>query len=137
MSVFRPASRAEILRICTFAVVAAAGAAMVTALAMEARQADSVWVLGAFSVRDEQKLREYQAVAQPLAKSSGGYVPMAVGPPRLIEGELPAQGLFFVERFEDEASLNQFLDLFESSGRRALRDAAADVHFLLAIPAYH
>jgi uncharacterized protein (DUF1330 family) len=96
----------------------------------------AVYVIGAVTVTDPERLPEYQAVAQPMAHRLSGYTPLAFDQPLVLEGELPLDARYFVERFSSMTELEAFLAEMEKSGALALRDAAADVHFMLALPAY-
>ncbi len=95
-----------------------------------------VYVIGAVTILDAQRLPLYQSVAQPIAHSSGGYLPQGFGNPQLLEGEIPSPGQFFVERFESAEALQRFLSAMDESGATALRDEVAQVHFMVALPAY-
>jgi len=97
---------------------------------------DPVFVIGAVTILDSERLPEYQAIAQPIAHGAGGYLPQAMGTPQLLEGALPSQGQFFVERFDSQEALEVFLDAMDQSGALTLRDEVARVHFMLALPAY-
>ncbi|MFK8047037.1 MAG: DUF1330 domain-containing protein [Halioglobus sp.] len=97
---------------------------------------EPVYVVGAVSVLDPQRLPLYQSIAQPIAHEAGGYLPQAMGSPQMLEGELPAPGQFFVERFQSQEALQRFLTAMDDSGALKLRDEVAKVHFMLALPAY-
>lgn len=97
---------------------------------------DPVFVIGAVTILDRERLADYQAIAQPIAHSAGAYLPQAMGAPQLLEGELPSPGQFFVERFESQEALDAFLVAIDQSGVLTLRDEVAKVHFMLALPAY-
>lgn len=97
---------------------------------------ESVYLVGAVTITDPERLPEYQAVAGPLAAETGGYVPLAFSEPRSIEGEAPAPGLFFVERYDSLEGLQNFVNSPEFRQARTLRDEVADVHFMLAVDAY-
>lgn len=97
---------------------------------------ESVYLIGAVTITDPERLPEYQAVAGPLAAETGGYVPLAFSEPRSIEGEAPAPGLFFVERYDSLEGLENFVRSPEFRRAKKLRDEVADVHFMLAIDAY-
>ena len=97
---------------------------------------EAVYVIGSVTVTDPERLPEYQAQAQPVAHSHGGYEPLGFGAPRGIEGTVPTQGLFFVERFASQEALDRFLNDEAFRHLKPLRDEVADVHFMLAIDAY-
>ena len=116
--------------------VSAALSACATRYVLTSKNNNAVYVIGSVTVTDPARLPEYQAQAQPLAHSSGGYEPLGFSQPRLIEGQLPAEGLFFVERFESDEALNGFLNSAAMQDLKNLRDQVAKVHFMLAIDAY-
>lgn len=97
---------------------------------------EAVYVIGSVTVTDLARLPKYQSQAQPVAHSHGGYEPLGFGPPRRIEGTVPTQGLFFVERFASQEALDRFLNDKAFRSLKPLRDEVADVHFMLAIDAY-
>jgi uncharacterized protein (DUF1330 family) len=97
---------------------------------------DAVYVIGAVTITDPERLPEYQAIAQPLARQAGGYEPLAFSEPVMIEGERPTVGKYFVERFDSRDALKGFLESAEYREAKVLRDEVADVHFLLAIDPY-
>lgn len=118
-------------------VIATAGISITgTAQYLNTVSADAVYVIGAVTVTDPERLPDYQAIAQPMAHRLSGYTPLAFDQPQVLEGELPLQARYFVERFSSMAELETFLVEIEASGALELRDAAADVHFMLALPAY-
>lgn len=96
----------------------------------------AVYLIGAVSVTDAERLPEYQAIAGPLAAAQGGYVPLAFGSPQMLEGLPPTDGWYFVERYDSEESLQRFLNDPAFTEAKVLRDEVADVHFMLAVPAY-
>jgi len=97
---------------------------------------DAVYVVGAATITDPDRLPEYQAIARPLAEKTGGYVPVAFSEPTMIEGPKPATGLYFVERYDSIEGLNAFIESKEFREAKVLRDQVADVHFMLVIDAY-
>jgi uncharacterized protein (DUF1330 family) len=94
-----------------------------------------VYLIGAVTVTDPERLPEYQAIAGPLAGSTGGYVPLAFSQPNLIEGDLqhPQSG-YFIERYDSLEGLNAFLNSPEFQQAKKLRDQVADVHFMMWLP---
>ncbi len=55
-----------------------------------------VYVIGSVTITDPERLPEYQVVAGPLAAQAGGYLPLAFAEPKLIEGRLPLDALYFI-----------------------------------------
>lgn len=105
-------------------------------IAAEIEPKNPIYVVGAVTVLDADRLPLYQSVAQPIAHEAGGYLPQAFGAPQLLEGTLPSPGQFFVERFDSPDALQRFLAAMNESGAIALRDEVAEVHFMVALPAY-
>jgi uncharacterized protein (DUF1330 family) len=97
---------------------------------------EAVYVVGAVTVTHPHRLPAYRAISEPLAHRVAGYEPLAFHQPIMLEGEAPVNGRFFVERYDSMEQLQTFLTELKASGALELRDAAADVHFLLALPAY-
>ena len=95
----------------------------------------SVYLIGAVTVTDPEKLPEYQAVSGPLAGKMGGYQPLAFATPQMIEGEAPTAGGYFVERYDSLAGLQAFVNSPEFKQAKVLRDQVADVHFMMWLPA--
>jgi uncharacterized protein (DUF1330 family) len=114
----------------------AATSSVLTRWWIESGSADAVYVLGRVSVTDPERLPDYQAIAQPIAHSAGGYEPLGFGQANLLEGRAPMDGLYFVERFSSAEALASFQSAIEESGALGLRDEVAEVHFMLSIPAY-
>jgi len=117
-----------------------AGSVLVTAvitsdLAKNSSLDSSVYLIGAVTITDPERLPEYQAVAGPLAAKSGGYVPLAFAEPSMIEGFPPTEGLFFIERYDSHEGLMAFLNSPEFKEAKKLRDKVADVQFMLWLPA--
>ncbi len=99
--------------------------------------ATGVYLIGAVTVTDPERLPQYQAIAGPLAAETGGYVPLAFGSPEMLEGVAPTDGWFFVERYESKESLHKFITSPAFIEAKALRDEVADVHFMMVVEAYH
>ena len=78
---------------------------------------------------------EYQAIAGPLAGKLGGYLPLAFAAPGLIEGQMPADALYFIERYDSLEGLQGFIASPEFRQAKLLRDQVADVHFMMWLPA--
>jgi uncharacterized protein (DUF1330 family) len=95
-----------------------------------------VYLVGAVTITDAERLPEYQAIAGPLAAKAGGYVPLAFSEPTMIEGARPGPGLFFVERYDSIEGLKRFVESQEFQEAKKLRDEVADVHFMLVVDAY-
>jgi uncharacterized protein (DUF1330 family) len=95
-----------------------------------------VYLVGAVTITDPDRLSEYRAIAEPLAHRAGGYVPIAFGEPGMIEGDVPASGLLFIERYDSMEGLNAFIQSEEFQQAKKLRDQVADVHFMLTLEAY-
>ena len=95
-----------------------------------------VYLIGAVTVTDPERLPEYQAITGPLAGAIGGYVPLAFSQPILIEGDVqhPQSG-YFIERYDSVEGLNAFLNSPEFQQAKKLRDQVADVHFMVWLPA--
>ncbi len=116
---------------------AAALSSAITAWLLDDRPSgEAVYVLGAVTVKHPERLPAYRAISEPLAHKVAGYEPLAFDMPRVLEGEAPVNARYFVERYDSMAELEFFLEELQASGALELRDAAADVHFLLALPAY-
>ena len=96
---------------------------------------ESVYLVGSVTITDPERLPEYQKIAGPLAAQSGGYVPLALDSPNIIEGELPAAGAYFIERYDSIEGLNKFVNSAEFHEAKKFRDKVADVHFMMWIPA--
>jgi len=96
---------------------------------------ESVYLVGSVTITDPERLPEYQKIAGPLAAKSGGYVPLALDSPNIIEGELPAAGAYFIERYDLIEGLNKFVNSPEFQEAKKFRDEIADVHFMMWIPA--
>ena len=97
---------------------------------------EAVYLIGAVTITDPERLPEYRAIAEPLAERAGGYVPLAFSEPTMIEGDRPTAGLYFVERYDSIEGLRAFIGSKEFQEAKVLRDQVADVHFMLAIDAY-
>ena len=95
---------------------------------------ESVYLIGSVTITDPERLPEYQKIAGPLAAKSGGYVPLALDSPNIIEGELPAAGAYFIERYDSIEGLNRFVNSPEFQEAKQFRDEIADVHFMMWIP---
>jgi len=95
----------------------------------------SVYLVGAVSISDPDRLPEYQAIAGPLAGKMGGYQPLAYASPEMIEGESPTAGFYFIERYDSLAGLQAFVTSPEFQEAKKLRDQVADVHFMMWLPA--
>ena len=95
----------------------------------------SVYLVGAVTVTDTKRLPQYQAIAGPLAAKMGGYRPLAYADPRMIEGELPTNGSYFIERYDSLEGLQAFVNSPEFLEAKKLRDQVADVHFMMWLPA--
>lgn len=100
-----------------------------------AAKSGGVYLIGAVTVTDPERLPQYQAIAGPLAGSMGGYVPLAFSQPNLIEGNLShLQSGYFIERYDSLEGLNAFLNSPEFQEAKKLRDQVADVHFMMWLP---
>jgi uncharacterized protein (DUF1330 family) len=95
----------------------------------------SVYLVGAVTITDPERLPEYQAIAGPLAGKMGGYLPLAYASPEMIEGDLPTDGYYFIERYDSLAELQAFVKSAEFQEAKKLRDRVADVHFMMWLPA--
>ena len=96
---------------------------------------ESVYLVGSVTVTDPERLPEYQKIAGPLAARTGGYIPLAHHNPNIIEGELPAAGSYFIERYDSIEGLNKFINSPEFQEAKKFRDEVADVHFMMWVPA--
>jgi uncharacterized protein (DUF1330 family) len=96
---------------------------------------EPVYLIGAVTVIDQERLPEYQAIAGPLAGKTGGYVPLAHAMPNMIEGEVPTGGSYFIERYDSLEGLMAFVNSPEFQEAKKLRDEIADVHFMMWLPA--
>jgi uncharacterized protein (DUF1330 family) len=118
------------------AVVSAWVARSVTLNSLETSETEnSVYLIGAVTVNDHERLPQYQEIAGPLAAKAGGYVPLAHSSPNMIEGKLPANGSFFIERYDSLEGLMSFINSAEFQKAKILRDEIADVHFMMWLPA--
>jgi uncharacterized protein (DUF1330 family) len=95
----------------------------------------AVYLIGAVTITDPERLPEYQAIAGPLAAEAGGYLPLAFASPNMIEGEPPTHGLYFIERYDSLAGLRAFVESEAFLEAKTLRDEVADVHFMMWLPA--
>ena len=96
---------------------------------------ESVYLVGSVTITDPERLPDYQKIAGPLAAKHGGYIPLALGEATVIEGELPAAGSYFIERYDSLEGLNRFVNSPEFQEAKKLRDEVADVHFMMWLPA--
>jgi uncharacterized protein (DUF1330 family) len=96
---------------------------------------EAVYLVGAVTITDPERLPEYQAIAGPLAGKLGGYLPLAFAAPGLIEGQMPADALYFIERYDSLEGLQGFIASPEFRQAKLLRDQVADVHFMMWLPA--
>ncbi len=96
-----------------------------------------VYLVGAATITDYSRLPEYRKIAEPLARKGGYEVIAAANVDTskgvLLEGEWPAQGLFFIERYESMEKLQSFVNSEEFQQAKLLRDQVADVHFMFAL----
>jgi uncharacterized protein (DUF1330 family) len=97
---------------------------------------DPVFLIGAATITNPDRLPEYRAIAEPLAHRTGGYRPLAFSAPNMLEGAAPAPGLFFIERYDSFEAMMAFVNSAEFQNAKELRDQVADVHFMLSLPAY-
>ena len=95
----------------------------------------SVYLIGAVSINNHERLPQYQAIAGPLAAKAGGYVPLALSKPNMIEGDLPTAGSYFIERYDSLEGLMSFVNSAEFQEAKKFRDEIADVHFMMWLPA--
>lgn len=96
------------------------------------------YLIGAATITDFENLPNYRAKAEPLARQ-GGYVVMASGDTesgsaKLLEGEWPATGLLFIEKYDSMDDLMAFANSAEFAKLEDLRNTVADVHFMFALP---
>ena len=113
----------------------AAGYFVSTQLASE--KSKPAFLVGAVEITDFERLPEYRAQAEPLARH-GGYRVLASGNTdtsnaQLIEGEWPAQGLLFIEQYDSMQDLLEFVNSEAFQALKPLRDQVADVHFMFAL----
>lgn len=94
-----------------------------------------VYLIGAVTVNDYERLPQYQAIAGPLGAKAGGYVPLALSKPNMIEGDLPTAGSYFIERYDSLEGLMSFVNSAEFQEAKIFRDEIADVHFMMWLPA--
>jgi len=121
-------------------VIVAAMSSLVTLMATQESRATSeaaepVYLIGAVTVNDNERLPDYQAIAGPLAAKAGGYVPLAHSMPSMIEGEIPTGGSYFIERYDSLEGLMKFVNSAEFQEAKKFRDEIADVHFMMWLPA--
>lgn len=95
----------------------------------------AVYLIGAVTINDHERLPQYQAIAGPLAAKAGGYVPLALSKPNMIEGDLPTAGSYFIERYDSLEGLMSFVNSAEFQEAKKFRDEIADVHFMMWLPA--
>lgn len=95
------------------------------------------YLIGAATITNHEKLPQYRAVAEPLAHELGGYRVLASGfagqSAELLEGQWPAEGLLFIERYDSLTGLKAFINSPEFQKAKQLRDQVADVHFMIAL----
>jgi uncharacterized protein (DUF1330 family) len=126
------------LHVIYWALIAACilGSSLVTRNLVSPSVSDtSVYLVGAVSITDPDRLPEYQAIAGPLAGKMGGYLPLAYASPEMIEGESPTPGFYFIERYDSLAGLQAFVNSPDFQKAKKLRDQVADVHFMMWLPA--
>ena len=121
-------------------VIVAAMSSMATLMVTQnshaaAEAAQPVYLIGAVTVNDHERLPEYQAIAGPLAAKAGGYVPLALAMPNMIEGEIPTEGSYFIERYDSLEGLMAFVNSAEFQEAKKFRDEIADVHFMMWLSA--
>ncbi|MGD2008589.1 MAG: DUF1330 domain-containing protein [Cellvibrionales bacterium] len=95
------------------------------------------YLIGAATITDFDALPSYRKIAEPLAERYG-YEVIASGTANspeiiLLEGTWPAQGLWFIERYESMSALLAFARSDEYREAKQVRKTVADVHFMLAI----
>lgn len=95
------------------------------------------YLIGAAQITDYERLPEYRAVAEPLAREEG-YVVLAAAEAdsagsALLEGDWPAQGLLFIERYDSMERLLRFVNSEAFQDAKGLRDEVAEVHFMIAL----
>ncbi len=118
--------------LCAVSAIVGAGATYI----FLAPPATSVYLIGAVTVTDPERLPQYQAIAGPLAAETGGYVPLAFGAPEMLEGAPPTSGWYFVERYDSQERLLEFIRSPGFNEAKTLRDEVAEVHFMMVIDAY-
>jgi uncharacterized protein (DUF1330 family) len=101
----------------------------------EVTSSTAIYLIGAVTTIDSERLPEYQKRAGPLAATSGGYVPLAFSEATMIEGQAPSTGQFFIERYDSLEGLNRFINSPEYAEAKLIRDEVADVHFMMWLPA--
>ena len=107
-----------------------------TAIYYESGNRKAVYVIGAVSITDAERLPEYRAMSEPMAHRLAGYEPLAYAQPEVLDGKLPIDARYFVERYDSREQLKEFMTELKSTGGLQLRNEIADMHFLLALPAY-
>jgi uncharacterized protein (DUF1330 family) len=95
----------------------------------------AIYLIGAVTITNPERLPQYQKRAGPLAAATGGYVPLAFSEATMIEGQAPSPGQFFIERYDSLEGLNRFINSPEYANAKLLRDEVADVHFMMWLPA--
>lgn len=95
------------------------------------------FLVGAARITDYERLPEYRALAEPLARK-GGYTVLAAAKAGeegavLLEGEWPAPGLLFIERYDSMEKLLTFVESEEFQQAKVLRDQVAEVFFMFAL----
>ena len=124
------------LKLTALIVAFAALSSALTALYLQASNDEAVYVIGAVTITDPERLPEYRAISEPMAHRLAGYTPLAFSQPELLDGELPVSARYFVERYDSREQLDAFLRELEASGGLDLRHEVADMHFMVALPAY-
>jgi uncharacterized protein (DUF1330 family) len=99
---------------------------------------EPAYLVGAATITDFENLPTYRAKAEPLARK-GGYIVVASGDTergsaKLLEGEWPANGLLFIEKYDSMEDLLTFANSPEFAELEELRDTVADMHFMFALP---
>jgi uncharacterized protein (DUF1330 family) len=121
---------------CVLLAAALAASSLVTRHLMLPTLADHpVYLVGSVTITDPERLPEYQAVAGPLAAQVGGYLPLAFAEPQLIEGRLPMDAIYFIERYDSLEGLQRLLESEDFRQAKKLRDKVAEVHFMMWLPA--
>lgn len=117
-------------------VVCAAVSAILSRYLSEYMPTDqTVYLVGAVTITDPEKLAEYQTIAGPLAARTGGYTPLAFADPVMIEGQEPSSDLYFIERYDSAQDLQNFVQSKQFQQAKVLRDQAANVRFMMWMPA--
>ena len=95
-------------------------------------------VIGIYSgvIHDEQKIKDYQKVAIPLAEKAGLRVLGHSEVPEVIEGAWPYSGFIVIEQFASRKAWQEYRESEAYQEAKRIRDTALKMDFVVAIDGY-